>query len=216
MRKKAFTLIEILIVIFVFWTGILTVLNVLTHSLAYFDTITTKTKADFLAKEAIEIAYNFRDSRIEEWLPWNYLTWNLSAEQYLGTGWNNVYKIGFSTGSNPYWYFEPATITDSDWKLLPFEEIFKNFALEIYTWDTTNNISFYKYTDSPLTEIPSKWFARYVIFSPIYELWTWGTILDTNRIIKIASHALYKRGSLTGDIVLESFIGMKDSTPADI
>ena len=93
MRKKAFTLIEILIVIFVFWTGILTVLNVLTHSLAYFDTITTKTKADFLAKEALEIAYNFRDSRIEEWLPWNYLTGNLSEEQYLWTEWNNVYKM---------------------------------------------------------------------------------------------------------------------------
>lgn len=215
MRKKAFTLIEILIVIFVFWTGILTVLNVLTHSLAYFDTITTKTKADFLAKEAIEIAYNFRDSRIEEWLPWNYLTWNLWAEEYLWTGWNTTYKIGFSTGSNPYWYFETASIKDSEWNTLSFDEIFKNFALDIYTWDTTNNIGYYRYTGT-LSEMPWKWFARYVEFSPIYESWADSKILDTNRIIKIASHALYKRGSLTGEIVLESFIGMKDSTPAEL
>jgi hypothetical protein len=64
--------------------------------------------------------------------------------------------------------------------------------------------------------MPWKWFARYVEFSPIYESWADSKILDTNRIIKIASHALYKRGSLTGEIVLESFIGMKDSTPAEL
>lgn len=214
MRKKAFTLIEILIVIFVFWTGILTVLNVLTHSLAYFDTISTKTKADFLAKEAMEIAYNFRDSRLEEWLPWNYLSWENTIE-YIWTGKNTILKIGFSTESNPYWYFKPDSISDEEWNKLPFDEIFKKFALEIYTWDSENNIAYYRYTESPLEEMPWKWFARYVEFSPIYESWhDWK--LDTNKIVKIASHALYKRGSLTGEIVLESFIWMKDSTPAEI
>ena len=214
MRKKAFTLIEIIIIIFVFWAGILTVLNVLTHSLAYFDTISTKTKADFLAKEAIEIAYNFRDSRIEEWLPWNYLSWEETIE-YLGTEWNTIFKIGFSTESNPYRYFEPASISDSEWNKLSFDEIFKKFALDIYTWDTENNIAYYRYTGE-LEEMPWKWFARYVEFSPIYENWSGETILNPNKILKIASHTLYKRGSLTWEIVLESFIGMKDSTPAEL
>lgn len=213
MRKKAFTLFEMLIVIFVFWTGILTVLNVLTHSLAYFDTISTKTKADFLAKEAMEIAYNFRDSRIEEWLPWNYLTWD-TTEEYIWSGENSIFKIGFSTGSNPYWIFETASITNSEWNPMSFDEIFKNFALDIYTWDTVNNIAYYIYTGL-LDELPWKWFARYVEFSPIYESWTDLRPLDTNKILKIASHALYKRGSLTWEVVLESFIGMKDSTPAE-
>ena len=165
MRKKAFTLFEMLIVIFVFWTGILTVLNVLTHSLAYFDTISTKTKADFLAKEAMEIAYNFRDSRIEEWLPWNYLTWD-TTEEYIWSGENSIFKIGFSTGNNPYWIFETASITNSEWNPMSFDEIFKNFALDIYTWDTVNNIAYYIYTGL-LDELPWKWFARYVEFSPI-------------------------------------------------
>lgn len=213
MRKKAFTLIETLIVIFVFWIGILTVLNVLTHSLAYFDTITTKTKADFLAKEAIEIAYNFRDSRIEEWLPWNYLTWGAEGDQYLWSWDNTIYKIGFSTESNPYWFFEKSSIT-VDWNKMSFDEIFKNFALELYTWDENNAIGYYRYTWT-LSELPWKGFARYVEFSPIYELWSGWDTLDTNKIVKISSHTLYKRGSLTGEIVLESFIGMKDSTPAE-
>jgi hypothetical protein len=213
MRKEAFTLFEMLIVIFVFWTGILTVLNVLTHSLAYFDTISTKTKADFLAKEAIEIAYNFRDSRIEEWLPWNYLTWD-TTEEYIWTWENLIFKIGFSTGSNPYWIFEPASITNSEWNPMSFDEIFKNFALDIYTWDTVNNIAYYVYTGL-LDVLPWKWFARYVEFSPIYESWTDSRKLNENKILKIASHALYKRGSLTWEVVLESFIGMKDSTPAE-
>ncbi len=215
MRKKAFTLIEILIVIFVFWTGILTVLNVLTHSLAYFDTITTKTKADFLAKESLEIAYNFRDSRIEEWLPWNYLTWNGINDEYLWSWTNTIYKIGFSTENNPYWFFQKESIDAEERKTMSFEEKFKRFALELYTWDTENGIGYYRYTWT-LSELPWKWFARYVEFSPIYENWSWWTILDTNKIIKITSHALYKRGSLTGEIVLESFIGMKDSTPAEL
>jgi hypothetical protein len=153
MRKKAFTLIEILIVIFVFWTGILTVLNVLTHSLAYFDTITTKTKADFLAKESLEIAYNFRDSRIEEWLPWNYLTWNGINDEYLWSWTNTIYKIGFSTENNPYWFFQKESIDAEERKTMSFEEKFKRFALELYTWDTENGIGYYRYTWT-LSELP--------------------------------------------------------------
>jgi hypothetical protein len=39
--------------------------------------------------------------------------------------------------------------------------------------------------------------------------------LDPNKILKITSRVLYKRGSSTGEVVLESFIGMKDSLPAE-
>jgi hypothetical protein len=40
-------------------------------------------------------------------------------------------------------------------------------------------------------------------------------MLDPNKILKISSHALYKRGNLTGEIILESFIGIKDTIPAE-
>ena len=57
---KAFTLIEILIVVFIFGVGILAVLRLLTYS------IDMRVKANFLAKEGLEIAYNIRDSKIEQ------------------------------------------------------------------------------------------------------------------------------------------------------
>ena len=63
---KAFTLIETLIVVFIFGVGILAVLRLLTYSLGYFDSIDMRGKANFLAKEGLEIAYNIRDSKIEQ------------------------------------------------------------------------------------------------------------------------------------------------------
>ena len=80
MKRKAFTLIEILVVVFIFWVGILAVLQLLTRSLGYFDAITMKTKATLLAKEGIEIAYGFRDSNIEQGYPWNFLSFDESSE----------------------------------------------------------------------------------------------------------------------------------------
>jgi hypothetical protein len=68
-------------------------------------------------------------------------------------------------------------------------------------------------TKNASSPLPTKWFARYITF-------TWitaedGATLDPNKILKISSHALYKRGNLTGEIVLESFIGIKDTIPAE-
>lgn len=83
MRKKAFTLIEILIVIFIFGVGILAVLNVLTKSLGYFDAISMKTKATLLAKEGMEIAYTIRDNNIEQGYPRNYFGFEDKKERYL-------------------------------------------------------------------------------------------------------------------------------------
>lgn len=202
MKRKAFTLIEILVVVFIFWVGILAVLQLLTRSLGYFDTITMKTKATLLAKEGIEIAYGFRDSNIEQGYPWNYLEGE--DENYL---WSNnmfsTFKVGFS-GEQAYRDFEPSEKKET------FEENFKAFYLELYTGDSENTLAYYHH--SPQNELPSKGFARVLEFSPIKE---WEAELDPNKILKITSRVLYKRGSSTGEVVLESFIGMKDSLPAE-
>ena len=202
MKRKAFTLIEILVVVFIFWVGILAVLQLLTRSLGYFDAITMKTKATLLAKEGLEIAYGFRDSNIEQGYPWNYLEGE--DENYL---WSNnmfsTFKVGFS-GEQAYRDFEPSEKKET------FEENFKAFYLELYTGDSENTLAYYHHT--PQNELPSKGFARILEFSPIKE---WEAELDPNKILKITSRVLYKRGSSTGEVVLESFIGMKDSLPAE-
>lgn len=170
--------------------------------MGYFDTITMKTKATLLAKEGIEIVYGFRDSNIEQGYPWNYL--GGEDENYL---WSSnkfsTFKVGFS-GEQAYRDFEPSEKKET------FEENFKAFYLELYTGDSENTLAYYHHT--PQNELPSKGFARILEFSPIKE---WEAELDPNKILKITSRVFYKRGSSTGEVVLESFIGMKDSLPAE-
>lgn len=206
MRKKAFTLVEILIVVFVFGVGILGVLKLLTTSLGYFDAITMKTKATLLAKEGIEIAYGFRDSNIEQGYPWNFLSFDEESqkETYLWSEWNTVFKVWF-TGEQAYRGFEPAD------KKGDFESDFNNFYLELYTGGSQGNALAY-YHHVAQDTIPAKGLARSIEFTPITES---GTELDSNKILKLTSRVLYKRGNSTGEVLLESFIGMKDSLPAE-
>ena len=205
MRKRAFTLVEILIVVFVFGVGILAVLKLLTNSLGYFDAITMKTKATLLAKEGIEIAYGFRDSNIEQGYPWNFLSFdeNSQKETYLWSEWNTVFKVWF-TGGEAYRDFEPASKNGN------FESDFKNFYLELYTGSEENSLAYYHHVEQ--NTLPVKGFARSIEFTPITE---GGRELDKNKILKLTARVLYKRGNSTGEVLLESFIGMKDSLPAE-
>lgn len=202
MQKKGFTLVEILIVIFIFGVGILAILKLLTNSIGYFDAITMKTKASLLAKEGMEIAYGFRDSNIEQGYPWNFIEWKEWNENYIWDENYTTFKVGFSSGAQ-YYLFEP-TKKESD-----FKSNFQGFYLELFTKETAT--AYYQHTSQKVP--PPKGFARIIEFNPIL-IWT-GEIVDKNKIMKITSRVLYKRSSRTGEVVLESFIGMKDSLPAE-
>jgi len=71
MKKSAFTLVETLIVIAVFGTGILAVLYGITKTLANQDRANTQITSSFLAREGIELMYNLRDSNYRKKLPRN-------------------------------------------------------------------------------------------------------------------------------------------------
>ena len=71
--KKAFTLIETLIVIAVFATGILSVLYGMSQTLGQSDRAKTQITSSFLAREGIELMYNLRDSNYRKKLPRNCL-----------------------------------------------------------------------------------------------------------------------------------------------
>jgi prepilin-type N-terminal cleavage/methylation domain-containing protein len=71
--KKAFTLVETLIVIAVFGTGILAVLYGIAQTLGQQDKAKTQITSSFLAREGIELMYNLRDSNYRKALPWNCL-----------------------------------------------------------------------------------------------------------------------------------------------
>lgn len=61
-KKRGFTLIEVLIVLFVFATGVMIVVQGVNKTTSYVSEMTQKTIAMHLAKEGIEAMYNIRNT----------------------------------------------------------------------------------------------------------------------------------------------------------
>ena len=208
MRKKAFTLIEILIVIVIFWVGILAILSIMANSVKNFDTINMQTRATLLAKEGIDLAFHHRDSNLEQGYPRDYYArienTDWGKEEFLWKDWNTTFKIGLSVNKdqNPYYLLEKITI----WKYTAdtFDEYFKTFALELTKLDkTAKNITLTPYTYKATTETPNKGYARRIEFAPL--------TIKNLKLLKVSSHVIYKRWSFTGEVVLESFLWPRDS-----
>lgn len=207
MRKKAFTLIEILIVIVIFWVGILAILSIMANSVKNFDTINMQTRATLLAKEWIDLAFHHRDSNLEQGYPRNYYAWvgndDWGNEEFLWKGWNTTFKIGLSVNKdqNPYYLLEKIGIWE--YTADTFDEYFKTFALELTNLEPTKNIPLTPYTYKATTETPNKGYARRIEFVPLK--------IGNLELLKINSHVIYKRWSFTGEVVLESLLWPRDS-----
>ena len=188
MRKKAFTLIEILIVIVIFWVGILAILSIMANSVKNFDTINMQTRATLLAKEGIDLAFHHRDSNLEQGYPRDYYTrtgnndWG--NEEFLWTGWNTTFKIGLSVDKdqNPYYLLEKIGI----WKYTAdtFDQYFKTFALELTNLELTKKITLTSYTYKAKTETPNKGYARRIEFVRL--------TIKNLELLKVSSHVIIK------------------------
>ncbi|MBB1557413.1 MAG: prepilin-type N-terminal cleavage/methylation domain-containing protein [candidate division SR1 bacterium] len=202
MRKKAFTLIEILIVIVIFGVGILAILSIMANSVKNFDTINMQTRATLLAKEGIDLAFHHRDSNLEQGYPRDYYArienTDGGKEEFLGKDGNTTFKIGLSVdkNQNPYYLLEKIKI--GEYTADTFDEYFKTFALEL-----TKNNTLTPYTYKATTETLNKGYARRIEFVRLK--------IENLKLLKVSSHVIYKRGSFTGEVVLESFLGPRDS-----
>ena len=202
MRKKAFTLIEILIVIVIFWVGILAILSIMANSVKNFDTINMQTRATLLAKEWIDLAFHHRDSNLEQGYPRDYYArienTDWGKEEFLWKDWNTTFKIGLSVdkNQNPYYLLEKIKIWE--YTADTFDEYFKTFALEL-----TKNNTLTPYTYKATTETLNKGYARRIEFVRLK--------IENLKLLKVSSHVIYKRWSFTGEVVLESFLWPRDS-----
>lgn len=208
-KIKAFTFIEILVVIWVFSIWVFAVVRLLISNIVNVDAIKTKNSAVFLAKEWMDIVYNIKDSNIAKWLKRDCilkdsidvnspLMWNVDdvCKFFLSSGMDEkkIFQIWF----DPKWYFFVESVLD--WK---FDANFEKNRLFYYTWKVAwSQFSRYAYwwLEYPKTDTR---FARYIKIKPIMESWKQ---LPTEKIVKIESHVLYRNGTKTGDVVLESFI----------
>ena len=207
MRKKAFTLIEILIVIVIFWVGILAILSIMANSVKNFDTINMQTRATLLAKEGIDLAFHHRDRNLEQGYPRDYYArienTDWGKEEFLWKAWNTTFKIGLSVNKdqNPYYLLEKIKIWE--YTADTFDEYFKTFALELTKLEPTKDNTPTPYTYKEATETPNKGYARRIEFVP--------PTIENLELLKVSSHVIYKRWSFTGEVVLESFLWPRDS-----
>lgn len=211
MRKiKAFTLLETLIVIMVFCIGILVVVHGLSQTLRNKEYANTQIKSAFFAREWIEMVFNLRDANYHKKLPWNCIFTPTEIDEekefepednpfchgYLGSWDWKVLKISMWSG-NQYIYIETGnTIQNFTW-------MFETYQIYVHTWWLNNMTWFYYDYESENGE--KTWFARYLII-------TWvvynedNDILNADKLLKIESHVLYQKWSLTWEKVMETFI----------
>ena len=75
--NKAFTLIEVLVIMMVFCVGILTVLYSITQTITNKEIVKLQLQTSFIGREGIELMYNLRDSNFKKELPWDCLFQNM-------------------------------------------------------------------------------------------------------------------------------------------
>ena len=209
--KKAFTLVETLVVIAVFWTGILVVLIGIVQTLGNQDKAKTQITSSFLAREGIELMYNLRDSNYRKKLDRDCLFQPQNADIFLENIDDNPFcpekfwsgtVLKLSMDLEGHVKVESWTLSES------FEENFSAFQLYYLTGE---DIPFqFIHSSGEESEENALWYARYILIKPVLEKIDGNeevSIVPKERILKIESHVLYQKGGLTGDRVMESFIG---------
>ena len=206
---KAFTLIETLIVIVVFCIGILVVLQWLSQTLRNKDYANTQIKSAFFAREWIELLFNLRDANYHKKLPRNCIfdpknnvTLNNEDENPFCIGYlwswadNQILKIWIWSG-NEYVYVKTADLYDD------FDQNLSWFQIYFHTGTKLNGETWFRY-DYTWTEDEKTWFARYLLITWVVADW-WN--VDKDKLLKVESHVLYQRWSITWEKVMETFIG---------
>ena len=210
MKKfKAFTLIETLIVIVVFCIGILVVLQWLSQTLRNKDYANTQIKSAFFAREWIELLFNLRDANYHKKLPRNCIfdpknnvTLNNEDENPFCIGYlwswadNQILKIWIWSG-NEYVYVKTGNLADD------FDQNLSWFQIYFHTGTKLNGETWFRY-DYTWTEDEKTWFARYLLITWVVADW-WN--VDKDKLLKVESHVLYQRWSITWEKVMETFIG---------
>jgi type II secretory pathway pseudopilin PulG len=211
--KYWFTFIEVMIAIVVFSIGVLAVLWLVTTNLKTVDKNDMYLQATVFAKEWLELTYNLKDSNLEKDLPWNCilkdsifstLQEDLSNSSSDRDRRDELYQIC-------WWYFGVGSSIVVSYPISADRYIYASTINLTWDFDNTFNLTkIYQSTWDYVWYSNQKWgssvdtsFARYISFTWVVENWI---ILDTEKILKIESHVLWKKWNSTWEVVIESFI----------
>ncbi len=205
--NKAFTLIEVLVIMMVFCVGILTVLYSITQTITNKEIVKLQLQTSFIGREGIELMYNLRDSNFKKELPWDCLFRNMGTEDsepckwyfasWMNRSWTTL-KIAIGTGDQ-FIFVETGDFPQD------FSGNFQKYQLfKLFSGDST--LFQYVYTGDYwwMGMVEPSNYARYLIIKPLTES---GNVLDTWKVVKIESHVLFDNGLLTGEDMMETILG---------
>ncbi|GHW02517.1 hypothetical protein AGMMS50249_3030 [candidate division SR1 bacterium] len=210
--KKAFTLVEMLLVIVVFGVGILTVLYGITQTLRIQDSTEMMIDSSFFAREGIELMYALRDANYAKSQPRNCVFKDVNIENTTTLNQKdekNPYCSAFFTGGDVLKLSLPPK-DDSTYivasvgpALTDFETNFNNYQL-VYCIGVSDFYYGYSGDNVDNKNCQTTRYARYILIKSLKD---GQTILPSDNILKIESHVLYRKGGFTGESIMESFIG---------
>jgi Tfp pilus assembly protein PilV len=215
LSRKAFTLIEMLVVIFVLWIGILSIAVLITKNMSIVKNIHVQNTATILAREGIEMTYNVRDTNtllwyerdcaqrtsqdeinnLQEWqdICQDYMrTWDSQTHRFIIDGWlSHDHQITLSGINGDTW---EALFNQSKLYLTGLTVGDTIITWYTHIWGSTTSTSL----------------ARYIEFTGMNDLPTWSPIHNTD-IHHITSKVLYQLSdTTTGEVILESLITNQD------
>lgn len=205
MKRKAVTLVEVVIALFVFAVGILAVVRVITTNISVIDTMKLKMQAQSLAKEWIDMIFNIRDTNLVRGVDWHcaYIspeaTMSLQDRRpFKGEICGEIFEAGKSFDVSLDIDGKITSVLSQSWT--DFATLFAMHELQ------TTEISLPVYSGTLLTNdgTTGSYFARYISFDPVYQS---GVQIDTNKLLKVTSHVLYRKGSIQWETTIESLIG---------
>jgi len=159
-------------------------------------TIRMKDDATMLAKEAMEIMYNMRDSNLEKWLLWYCWEFNNAAESKCNFDlWQDGVSVDYiidrdvaGTGDTMY---ELSTFVSDDETRLYFHT--GNYT---FLWE---NRDLHRYNHDPSWTITP--YSRYVTVRPVDDY-----SADADKILQVEVHVTADQWVRQLEIVLESLI----------
>jgi len=177
------TLIEVLITIVVFTSGILVILSIITSSLSLWRRSRNRTNATMFAKEWLEMMYSIRDTNLDRAQLW----WCIPPDcaYSLSSIANGTILTVEATGTN-------KIKVDQGWN---------NAKLYITTW--ANNTIVYTHAN---TGQPSPYYRTLTITDALVPSSDQNFV--NSQIRKISSKVRYPQLWGTGEVVIESFIGL--------
>ncbi len=202
-RKKllAFTLIEVVIALFIFGVGVLVCLRAVTYFVDIGGQVQKRAQATLLAKEALDSIFNQRDSNNRKWVKWN-------CANVIIDDTKNMCDLEFESGKNYIiWFNGEHNYTIKQYAPNDLE---KDAVLTLVKKGDTTFYTHSGFLSSPsIVENQRNNFARIVKFSELVDN---GKPLDKNKVLKVTVYVSYLPNNFDRKVILESFISAWEKT----